>query len=340
MREKKIPLIMVGILFLGLIAGAVLYFSLSIETVTVEGSERYTDEEIESFLFTRERDYHTIVFWLQSKFGEHVSIPFVEDYDIEMTGTDTVHITVYEKSLIGYVTYMGSCFYLDKDGYAVESSDEPLEDVPYVTGLDFDYIILNEKLPVENEDTFDVLLNVAQQLKKYELSVDRIYVASNLDISVYIGNVKVNLGNDDMLTEKIAELKDISANLTGYSGTLDMTEYKEDNSGYILKLDNYLGSGSNEDSDDGAEGSDEDGDGDTEGDGEDSENGGDSGGDSEGGTGEEGGSSGDDEEGDNGDEETTSINEDNALIEDEVGINYMEGDERGSDDEVEEETEA
>lgn len=338
MRRNKIPLILAGVLLLGLIAGAVLYFSLSIETITVEGSERYTDEEIESYIFSRERDYHTVVFWFRNSFGEHVSIPFVEDYDIEMTGTDTVHITVYEKSLIGYVTYMGSCFYLDKDGYAVESSDEPLEDVPYVTGLDFDYIILNEKLPVENDDTFDVLLNVAQQLKKYELSVDRIYVASNLDISVYIGNVRVNLGNDDMLTEKIAELKDISANLEGYSGTLDMTEYKEDNSGYILKLDNYLGSSDEDDEDGDGDGTSDGSEGDAEG--SDSETG--DGQNGEDGSGENGDGTGDGDTG-SGEEETTSINEENALIEDEVGVNFMEGDDRGSDGEeesTEEETEA
>ncbi|MBE5922130.1 MAG: cell division protein FtsQ [Lachnospiraceae bacterium] len=240
MKHKKL-MIFAGILLAGIILGCVFYFAFTIDTVVVEGTDRYTEEEIRDAIFQKEMDYHLAVFYFKSKFGEKKSIPFVEDYDVEIISADSVKITVYEKSLIGYVTYMGTNFYLDKDGYVVESSATVLEEVPYVTGLKFNYIVLQDKLPVADEDTFSVLLNMAQLLEKYSLDVDKIYIDEKLNLTAYLGNVKVELGNDNMLSEKISELKDISPNLVGYSGTLDMTVYKEDNSGYTLITDKYLG---------------------------------------------------------------------------------------------------
>ena len=56
---------------------------------------------------------------------------------------------VFEKSVVGYVSYMSSYMYFDKDGIIVESSVEQLPGVPWITGLDFGHIILHQPLPVQ-----------------------------------------------------------------------------------------------------------------------------------------------------------------------------------------------
>ena len=48
----------------------------------------------------------------------------MQRYDIDFDGPFAVSITVYEKNVVGYVDYMSSHMYFDKDGIIVESSSE------------------------------------------------------------------------------------------------------------------------------------------------------------------------------------------------------------------------
>ena len=205
-------------------------------TVTVTGLTRYTQEEFLAQVMP-ENINHTLYIWLRDRFEDKVSVPFVETYEVEITGRNSIAIHVYEKSLIACISYMDSYLYLDKDGVVVGSSDQMLEDVPYVKGLKYSHFVLHEQLPVADTDVFETLLSLSQMLTKYELPVDQIYISEDLESTLTIGNVRVQLGNDQRIPEKIAELKDFYQNLAGYAGVLDMTEYKDDSSGYTLKLD-------------------------------------------------------------------------------------------------------
>ena len=62
--------------------------------------------------------------------------------------------------MIGYVEYLGTNLYFDKDGIVVESSSEILEGVPKISGLKFSEVTLYEKLPVEDDHVFQVILNL------------------------------------------------------------------------------------------------------------------------------------------------------------------------------------
>ena len=97
-----------------------------------------------------------------------------------------------------------------------------------MTGLSFDHVVLYEKLPVENEEVFTRILNVTQLLKKYELSADRIYFDSSENMTLYFGNVRAALGNDDNTDEKISNLKQILPSLEGKNGILDLVNYTRD----------------------------------------------------------------------------------------------------------------
>ena len=65
--------------------------------------------------------------------------------------------------------------YFDKDGMVVESSSSPTEGIPLVTGLNFNHVIMNEPLPVQNKNIFKMILNITQLLTKYHIMTDRIY---------------------------------------------------------------------------------------------------------------------------------------------------------------------
>ena len=145
---------------LAVIAALLLIFAFlatrKIEKVTYEGNERLTDEELNSRIFGESLDYNPIIFWIKNLFGKKVEIPFVEEYDVEMESITSIKITVYEKSITGYISYMNTCMYFDKDGIVVENSMSEYEDVPEITGIKFDNIILHEKLPRPKQESMGI----------------------------------------------------------------------------------------------------------------------------------------------------------------------------------------
>ena len=49
-------------------------------------------------------------------------MPRADVMDVKVPAPDTIKIIVYEKALTGYVRFMDTYMYFDKDGYVVESS--------------------------------------------------------------------------------------------------------------------------------------------------------------------------------------------------------------------------
>lgn len=211
---------------------------LGVFTITFTGSDRYTSKELEEYFFSKKTDRNPFVFLFKSKFCNKIQIPFVETYDVEMLSLTDYKVTIYEKSVVGYINYMGSNMYFDKDGIVVESSGKILENVPLIAGINFDYIILHQKLPVENQQIFTILLEITQLIEKYQINTDKIYISTDFEISLTLDKVTVELGKSDDLAEKVKELKDLIPSLINEKGVLDMKQYNYGNSGYTFKKDN------------------------------------------------------------------------------------------------------
>lgn len=224
MSKRKIK---IGILMMLLLLGTVVFLSLRIREITVTGNKRYTSEQIESLLFKDSWDRNAIICFFNNRFKEHEQIPFVEDYKIEFQSPVSVEVIVYEKSIVGYITYMGSYMYFDKDGIIVESSSGKLDQVPLITGLNFGHIALHQPLPVENDKIFDRIMTLTQLLSNYEIPVDRIQYDSKGYATLVIGDIRVVLGSNDEMNGKISELKDQLTVVTGLKGTIYLDTYDE-----------------------------------------------------------------------------------------------------------------
>ena len=160
-RKKGIILgVILGILIILL----VLIFSVRIKDVEVSGNKQYTKEQIESLLFDGKWSRNSAFCYYQNRFKEHKSIPFIEEYKINFKSPTKVEVVVFEKSVVGCVSYMSSYMYFDKDGIIVESSSEQLPGVPVITGLEFGHIVLHQPLPVADQDIFGEILNLTQVL--------------------------------------------------------------------------------------------------------------------------------------------------------------------------------
>lgn len=205
--------------------------SVNITDIQVTGNKKYTKEEIEAELFKGRWDRNSLVCYYKNRFKPHRQIPFVEDYRIVFHSPSQVEVIVYEKSVVGYVSYMGSYMYFDKDGIIVESANSRLEGIPWITGLDFGSIVLNRPLPVENQDIFEHIMNLTQDLAIHEIQADQIKYDGRGNATLMIGDIDVYLGNNKDMNGKISELSDILPELSGMAGTLYLDTYDETNGG-------------------------------------------------------------------------------------------------------------
>ncbi len=196
--------------------------------LTVVGNTRYTEDELISLIFTRDSDLNTFYALYQSRFGEQRDIPFVEKYRVKVTGLHSAQITVYEKSVAGCIEYMGSYMYFDREGVIVESSRELFEKVPLVTGIQFQHIVMHERLEVGDETVFAEILSLSQLLEQYGLFSEQMAFDKNRQVTLTMGSIKSVLGDDRYLAEKISELSDMYSELSGRSGTVYLNEYRPD----------------------------------------------------------------------------------------------------------------
>lgn len=239
-RGKRTLILSAAFLFIlaVLIAGYIYIIqNYTVTTVYVDGNIHYTNEEIMNMVMGGRFGNNSLFLSMKYKDKGMENIPFIQAMDVTIEAKDTIRITVYEKALAGYVSYLGQYIYFDKDGIVVETSTEKTAGIPQVTGLKFDRVILHEALPVEKPEVFDEILNITQQLDKYSMSADRIYFDSNYQVTLVFGEAKVALGLDGYMDEKIMKLQYILPNLIGEKGTLDMREYSEDTKSYSFEKD-------------------------------------------------------------------------------------------------------
>lgn len=239
-KSKRILILSITlILLLTVLVGGYAYIitNYTVTTVHVEGNIHYTNEEIMEMVMGGRYGNNSLFLSLKYRDKGVDDIPFIQTMDVTIEAKDTIRITVYEKALAGYVSYLGRYVYFDKDGIVVETSEEETQGIPQVTGLKFDHVILHEPLPVEKPEVFDEILNITQQLGKYGLSADKIYFDSDYQVTLVFGEARISLGDSKDVDEKIMKLQYILPDLAGKSGTLDMREYNEDTRSYSFEQD-------------------------------------------------------------------------------------------------------
>lgn len=210
---------------------SVVYFLLihyEVKNVIVEGNKHYSSKEIQDMIMTGYFGDNSLYLSMKYKNKEIKDIPFIETMDVMVTSNDTIKILVYEKSLAGYVEYLGRYMYFDNDGVVIEAAKVPTRGIPQVTGLKFDHIVLYEKLPVENDTIFQDILTITKLMNKYDVICDKIQFDTNYQVTLGYGAIKVDIGKLENLDEKLMQLPYILPSLAGERGTLDLQNYTMD----------------------------------------------------------------------------------------------------------------
>lgn len=217
-----------------IIAIFILYF-FNIESYDISGNKNYTQEEIETIIFDKPYEKNTLYVYFDNIFGKKKTIPFVETYDIQIQWPNKVVVTIYEKAITAYIEYMGVNMFFDKDGIIVESSTKLPEDIPLVCGLNFDYMQLYQKLAVENENVFNVILAINQCLTKYDVKVDKIQFDKSYNVTLYKDNIKILLGDGTNVGERIYRLSLVMNKFEGLKGTLYLNDFNENDGDILFK---------------------------------------------------------------------------------------------------------
>ncbi|HIV90828.1 MAG TPA: FtsQ-type POTRA domain-containing protein [Candidatus Eisenbergiella stercoravium] len=230
-RRFLLPAVLLAI---AAVLAAVFLFILQyfhVENIYVEGNLHYTSDEIIQMVTGQRFGDNSLYLALKYRDRGIQDIPFIQTMDVDVLSPDTIKITVYEKSVAGYVKYLDRYMYFDRDGIVVEASVTKTEGIPEITGIDFSQVVLYEALPVENQDIFREILSITQILSKYGLSADKIYFDDTGEMTLYFGDVRARLGSEDNMEEKVARLQQLLPSAEGKKG--------------VFRLENYSGSGEN-----------------------------------------------------------------------------------------------
>ena len=222
-----------GISFLVLLALILLCFiaailAFPVKEISFSTSSHYTEEELEELVFTNRACYNSIyLFWKYNIKKEEPDIPFIEKLEVTIQEPTKVKVTAYEKGIVGYIEVLDSYVYFDKDGIVVEISGVCIDNVLRIDGVAVSAVSMGKKLPLEDDQVFKILLNLTQLLDKQDVHPESVRFLENNEITLYFGEVKVQLGKDENMDEKIIRLKNIVLSLEGKKGTLHMENVDE-----------------------------------------------------------------------------------------------------------------
>lgn len=201
-----------------------------INDIEITGNTRLTDEYIKQTMNIR--DVETVFFWnapmARRQLLENNYVDLV-DIDINYTSRD-VTVKIRERILSGYVEYVDGIFlYIDERGRVLESATKFTESLPVVVGLEFSQFTTGEILRVDNQESFDLVVTLAQLFNKYQMSSDiiKVDVSHPDDIHLYIGKIDVEFGDISDAEEKIRMVQAIMdgyLNDVGESGFLNIRD--------------------------------------------------------------------------------------------------------------------
>ena len=233
---KRIVLAVLLFILLLLIAAVIVVKVFVVETVKVEGNELYDETLIKETVLNDEYSWNSLYVLLKYKFTETDEIPFIDTMEISLEDPKTLHIKVYEKGMMGYlyISSIGENAYFDKDGIVTETSARIIEDVPLVRGLECNEVVLYEKLPIDSKQLKQIL-TLTQTLKRNDLIPDSISYATTNAPVLYYGDIRIEMGSMELLTQKVARINEILPKLENETGTLHLENWTAENTNIVFE---------------------------------------------------------------------------------------------------------
>lgn len=229
-KQSKILLtILTIIIFLNVV------FNMRAQDIAVYGVTKYDVSDIKRKVLGN--NMSMVVLFLKEKIIPHKNIPYIDKYEVKLSFPNNVDIIVYENKPIGYIRYMNTFFYFDKDCYVIEAKEENNLSVPEFRGITFNKLVLNQKIQINDESILTSMLNISENIILSELPVYLVHYNNKDDIRIFLGDIEVKIGNANNIEYKFNTLKSIYEKIKNYKGILDIENAKENmaDEQYIFK---------------------------------------------------------------------------------------------------------
>ena len=236
-KGKKVFLIILIFLIIGVLAsGCYLLFTSStfdVSEVELNGTERYTKEEIMSSLDISLGKNIFIEFFSYNK--ENINkFPYLSDINLNIKLPNKIQLNVSERTskYLAYDKEKNKFFKIDGEGYILEEGkiEEKTEDEMLVYGITFaDEIIFGEKI---NEIDYSKILTYLNVKKEYDksgigMTITKVSFENSLTTLTLDDKLIVKFPNEIELEYKMNFLKGIIEKLPAESvGVIDMTKDK------------------------------------------------------------------------------------------------------------------
>lgn len=223
-RRKKMLIALIVLLLLLFMNS----FVFSIQEIRITGNTTISAEEIESELGV-EKGMNIFYFLITSQIGTLHLSPRLESLDVYIHWPNTVEVEVRERTVVGYVAYMGMYLCLDETGYVADSTHYLQDDMPVITGVSIDSFTLGEPLSTQSVSLSQTVMDVCAALRKYNLSgnIVRVDLTDLSDIRLYTQRLDVRCGGEDELDVKVQALSRILQETPQAEGILHLEDMEE-----------------------------------------------------------------------------------------------------------------
>ena len=200
-------------------------FVFSIRRIEVTGNEAVSAEEIRKQLGVEEgmNMFHFLIGGMLQKASLS---PRLESLDVYVRWPDTLEIRAKERTVVGYVSYMGTYLCLDETGYVVDSTHYLQEDMPVITGVSVQSFTLGEPLNTESVSLSQTIMDICGALQKYQLSetIVRVDLTQLSDIRLYTEKLDVRCAGEEEMDLKIQAIAKILQKTPDASGILHLED--------------------------------------------------------------------------------------------------------------------
>ena len=238
-KQRLLKKVLIGILVFMILIVIAIFVVINVfvvKNVKVEGNELYDEQLITDTVLNDEYSWNSLYVLLKYTFVDTEAVPFIDEMEVRLENPQTLKIKVYEKGMLGYlyISTIGENAYFDKDGFVVETSTRIIENVPKIEGISCEEVVLYEKLPIDDQQIRE-MLTLTQALKREGLEPDSIHFGLEQSPVLYYGDTEVWLGSIELLTQKVARLKEILPNVKGIAGVLHTENWTEETANIIFE---------------------------------------------------------------------------------------------------------
>ena len=233
-RRKLYRIIIEAVAGILLIFVLVFFLGFRVTGVQVEGNSYYTDDQIKNMVLNAPIAKNSILAGFIDTEKSTKDEAMIDSITVSRVDRNTLLLQVKEKQMIGYIEFQGQCVNFDRQGIVQIITEEPLENVPKIEGIDVKEAVQGERLSGINTSKLNTILSVGKMLEKMEDKPDRLAFNDLNQLVMYYGTIEVRLGDDENMDEKINRLVGILPELEGMSGILHLENTTEDSESVVF----------------------------------------------------------------------------------------------------------